>query len=481
MSKDESRTAQSARDDDNFGYAAPNAPLDYEPYRQSYKLPDWKDSNGRYAKRPSRDLGTDRLADTSVYYSRETKEQEWELIWSKVWLLVGHLNDIPRPNAFMKVDRGHESVLVVRGPGETVRAMYNVCQHRGTRLVEQDFGTTKKFVCPFHMWEFSNTGELLKIADRETFREEAICHNLDLPKVRSAVHRGWIFITLNDEAGPLEDYLGKDFLELTAAYDFESVLRIRDVQQEWPANWKTAHEAFIEGYHVQATHPQLRPAVDAYHAQHDLFDNGNGLSVYQFMSPTPQVVKNLPDELAEEHRIFLREAGVPPEKWPTHWRDVPAAIVTAKLAKTGYAIDYSRFSEGQLIDDWSFGVFPTTEMFLHPEGYFIQNWLPHPTDPEKCIYTVQVYAVPGIGELPSFMAVENADLSGKRVLPRTYIDTDDYENLGPVIRQDRELVPRVQQGLHSRGYKGAVYSEQEIRIRHFFQEYGRYMNRQKGW
>ncbi len=480
MSKDETVTEQYDRDDNHFQFAEANAPIDYEPYRQSYKLPEWKDTKGRYAKRPSRDLGTDRNTDKSVYHSRDIMEQEWERIWSKVWLLVGHLNDIPKPNAFMKVDRAHESVLVVRGEGDSIRAMYNVCQHRGARLVEQDFGTTKKFVCPFHMWEFSSNGELLKITDRETFREEALCHNLDLPEVRSAVYRGWIFITFNDDAGPLEDYLGSEFLKLSEAYSFENVLRIRDVQQEWPANWKISHEAFIEGYHVQATHPQLRGAVDAYHAQHDLFDNGHGLSIYQFMSPLPQFIRNLPDELAEEHKIFLREAGLTEDEWPKHWSEVPAAIIKAKLAKKDYVLDYSRFSEGQLIDDWNLGIFPTTEMFLHPEGYFIQNWLPHPNDPEKCYYTVQVYAVPGIGELPSFMAVENADMSGKRVLPRHYIDTNDYENLGPVIRQDRELVPRVQKGLHSKGFKGSVYSEQEIRIRHFFDEYSQYMSGQKG-
>jgi hypothetical protein len=113
---------------------------------------------------------------------------------------------------------------------------------------------------------------------------------------------------------------------------------------------------------------------------------------------------------------------------------------------------------------------------MHPEGVFIQNWMPHPRDPEKCIYQAQVYAVPGIGELPSFMAVEEADLSGKTVLPRTRLDSNDMENLGPVIRQDRELVPRVQDGLHSKGFKGGVYSEQEIRIRHFFDEYYRHMH-----
>lgn len=473
-------TDDRVRDDAHMRFAEPHQPVDYEPFRQSYVLPVWKDTRGRHKKRPSRDLGTARHSDKSIYYSREMMDREWDLIWTKVWLHVGHLNDIPKPNAFMKVDRGRESVLIVRGKGDTVRAMYNVCQHRGTRLVDKDFGSAKKFVCPFHKWEFSNTGELLKIEDRETFREEAICHDLNLPKVRSAVWRGWVFITFDDAAPPLEEFLGQEFMDLMAPYDFEKVLRIRDVHQEWPANWKTAHEAFIEGYHVQATHPQLFPAVDAYHAQTDLFPNGHGLSIYQFMSPSPQYIDLLPNDLVEEHKIFLREAGLPEAEWPTHWSEVPGAIIRAKLAKKGYAIDYSKFGEGQLVDDWAFGIFPTTEMFLHPEGFFIQNWLPHPTDPEKCIYTVTVYAVPGIGELPSFMAVENADLSGKKVLPRTHIDANDMESLGPVIKQDRVLVPRVQQGMISKGFKGAVYSEQEVRIRHFFAEYYRYLQGQKG-
>jgi len=454
-----------------FQYAEPHAPIDYEPYRQTYAVPSWKDSKRKYAKLPARDLGTDRHENKSVYFSREAMAVEWEKLWSKVWLLAGHLNDIPKPNSFMKIDRGPESILIVRGDGDDVRAMYNVCQHRGARLVIQDFGSTKKFVCPFHRWEFANTGELLKIQDRESFRAEALCHDLNLPSVRCAVWRGWVFFTLDDDAEPLETFLGPELIERTRAYDFEKALRIRDVVQEWPANWKTAHEAFVEGYHVQATHPQLVSSVDAYHAQTDLFENGHALSIYQFMSPSPQYLNNMPSELSEEHKIFLREAKIPEVEWPTHWSEVPHAIIKAKLAHTDYVIDYSKFSEGQLVDDWGVGIFPTTETFLHPEGFFVQQWLPHPTDPEKCLYQVQVYAIQGIGELPSFMAIENADLSGTTVLPRTYAAPDDIDVSGPVVKQDRVLVPRVQTGLHSKGFKGGVYSEQEIRIRHFFSEY----------
>jgi carnitine monooxygenase subunit len=45
-----------------------------------------------------------------------------------------------------------------------------------------------------------------------------------------------------------------------------------------------------------------------------------------------------------------------------------------------------------------------------------------------------------------------------------------------VVKQDRVLVPRVQSGLHSKGYKGGVYGDQEIRIRHFFDEYYKYVD-----
>ena len=463
-------------ENDEWRYAEPHSPISYEPFRQTYELPKWKETKGRHKKGVPRDLGTARQTRKDIYFSREVMEQEWTKLWSKVWLHVGHLSDIPKPNNFMKVDRGHESVLIVRGDGDNIRGMYNVCQHRGARLVMQDYGSTKKFVCPFHNWEYSNTGDLLKIQDQESFREEAICHNLDLPTVRTSVWRGWIFICLDDEVAPLEEFLGPEFIACTKAYDFEKALRIRDVQQEWPANWKTAHEAFVEGYHVQATHPQLYSAVDAYHAQTDLYDNGHALSVYQFMSPSPQYLNKLPNELAEEHKIFLREAGIPEDQWPGHWSEVPAAIIAAKLKKTNYVIDYSKFTEGQLVDDWGVGIFPTTETFLHPEGFFIQQWLPHPTEPEKCIYQVQVYAIPGIGELPSFMAIEDADLSGKKVLPRTYADPSDIDVSGPVVKQDRVLVPRVQSGLHSKGYKGGIYSDQEIRIRHFFAEYFTYLD-----
>lgn len=466
------------KDDTQLRYAEPQQPISYEPFRVGYRLPAWKDTRGLYKASKYHDLGTARHRDKEVYWSREVMQQEWARLWTKVWHMVGHLTDVPTPNSFMKFDLGPESVLVVRGEGDTVHAIYNVCQHRGTQLITQDFGKSRRLVCPFHRWEYAMDGKLLKIQDRETFRAEALCHDLNIPRLRAAVWRGWVFVSFDPEGPSLEEFLGAEFMQIMDAYDFERVIRIRDIMQEWPTNWKTAHEGFNEGYHVQATHPQLNAAVDAYHAQTDLYANGHARSVYQFMSPTPHVADQLREGLAPEHKIFLREAGVPESEFPKHWSEVPSAIINAKRKKKG-AIDYGKFSEGQLVDDWGVGFFPATETFLHPEGFFVQHWRPHPTDPEKCIYQAQVYAVPGIGELPSFMAVENADLSGKKVLPRTYLKDDQIEETGPVISQDRHLLPRLQRGMHSQGFKGGVFSDQEIRIRQFYDEYYQYLRGHK--
>ena len=461
-------------------YAESDDKISYEPYRFDWAQPEWKDTRHIHKRAALKDFGTERHRDKDVYLSREIAEEEWEKLFAKTWHFVGHMNDIHKENRFKKVEIGHESIIVTRGKGDKINAFYNVCQHRGATLVESDFGSAKKLVCPFHKWEYGMDGSLKKIIDRETFREKALCHDLNVPQVRAESWRGFIFINMDPDAMPLKDWIGAELDQLLSAYDFEKSVRVREVVMEWPVNWKLAHQAFNEGYHVQATHPQFFPAVNAYHVQHDLYPNGHGRSIYNFMMPTPHL-KEVPQDLAVEHKIFLREAGLTEENFPKTYAEVPMAIINAKKARKNYAIDYSKFSEGQLIDDWGVGFFPSTETFLHPEGWFIQHWRPHPSgDPLKCIYSAQVYAVPGVGELPSFTGVQgkvNPDLDKQPGI--VYLDTDDLEGLGPVISQDREVTPRTGRGVKSRGFKGAVYSDQEIRIRYWFDEYYKYMRGHK--
>ena len=452
--------------------------LPYEAWHPDYAIYADQPAGpaGPFPKRPYRDHGCAIQGHPSHYYSHEAMAKEWERLWPRVWLLAGHLNDIPRANRFMKFDFGHESVVLVRGEGQEVRGFYNVCQHRGTRLVTVDYGSTKTFVCPFHQWKFSNCGKLLEVPARETFRPEALDRDLDLKKIHVDVWKGFIFISFADEPMPLQQYLGEEFREVARNYDLEKMVRLTDVQQEWPVNWKVGQEAFIEGYHVEAVHPQITQAFDPYHAQHDVYENGHSDTIFAFMRPRPGVP--VPDDhLLPDHELALRDAGLEEHEFPSHWTEVRAAVIAGKRRNAErLGVDYAKFTDGQLVDNWQMGLFPNATLNTHAEGVLVQRWMPHPSDPEKMVYRFQVYALAGARRLPGYMGVpEGAEVDAAKVLPITYAPDEERAMLGPVLSQDRELVPRVQQGAHSKGFAGAVFCEQEIRIKHFYDEYLRLM------
>lgn len=464
------------------GQLGQNKALAIEPWTPNYEqIPG---ASGGQAKQPYRDYGGDRLADKEKYYSAETLQREWDLLGGKAWHIFGHLNDIPEQHCFMKVDLGAESFLIVRGKGDDVRGYYNVCQHRGTRIVREDFGRSRSFTCPFHQWSFTNDGKLSHVPGRETFREESLCRNLDLEPVRVESWKGWLFLTMDPKAQPLDDYLSKPLRDSLEAYEFRKFIRVYDVRQSWNVNWKTAMEAFIEGYHVTAVHPELCTVMDDYYVQHDMFDNGHGRSIFPFMEPAQSYLRTVQgkiDGINDEMKLFLQAACVPEEEHPRHWQDVKKAVISGKRnnqSKLGF--DFSNFSDDQLVDDWNYSLFPFATFNAHPEGLLFQRWWPDATDPRKTHYSLQIYAMPGECIIPSYMPISpEADRTGKKVLPITWLDGMGGPALGPVVEQDTDLVPWFQAGIESRAFRGATYGEQEIRVRRFYNEYDRYMQRRR--
>ena len=118
-----------------------------------------------------------------------------------------------------------------------VRAYYNVCTHRGTRLVSRERGRQERFVCPFHSWRFSAaTGALLTITDEETFRPETICARPGLNEVVCEEHAGLVFISMRDDPPPLVESIGlpPGYRE---TYRIDQMSTIRHVRTVWSANW----------------------------------------------------------------------------------------------------------------------------------------------------------------------------------------------------------------------------------------------------
>src|SRR6201987_4685464 len=101
----------------------------------------------------------DRLIAKERYTSQEFLNRELDKMWSKVWQIACLDSDIPNPGDYYEYRIGLESILVVRGLDEQVRAFMNVCQHRG-RLIKQGCGHSTELRCPFHGWTWNLDGTL---------------------------------------------------------------------------------------------------------------------------------------------------------------------------------------------------------------------------------------------------------------------------------------------------------------------------------
>src|SRR5580692_6262805 len=94
------------------------------------------------------------------YWSREFMQREWDCMWTRVWHIGARLAEIPQPGDYAVHDFRHESVLLVRQEDGGVRAFYNVCQHRGNKLVWNEGGSVARFTCAYHGWRYRLDGVL---------------------------------------------------------------------------------------------------------------------------------------------------------------------------------------------------------------------------------------------------------------------------------------------------------------------------------
>jgi phenylpropionate dioxygenase-like ring-hydroxylating dioxygenase large terminal subunit len=90
------------------------------------------------------------------YYSKEFAKREWDHMWTKIWHVAGRLNELQEAGDYIVHNFMHESVIVVKQTDGSLRAFYNVCGHRGQRLVWNS-SSTRDFHCPYHGWVWGLT------------------------------------------------------------------------------------------------------------------------------------------------------------------------------------------------------------------------------------------------------------------------------------------------------------------------------------
>jgi Rieske 2Fe-2S family protein len=200
------------------------------------------------------------------YHSPAVYEAEKERIFYRSWFCVGRQEQLAEPGDYLLRDVGDESVIVVRTKEGDLRAFYNVCRHRGSRLCDDPTGHVKGVIkCPYHAWSYTLEGELVGTPN---VREEDGLDRTQFGLWGIAVDAwdGFVFVNLSREHPTLQDVLRDEPDEpLGFARYRMGELRIgHRIDYDVAANWKVILENFNECLHCPSVHPELVKIVPMY-------------------------------------------------------------------------------------------------------------------------------------------------------------------------------------------------------------------------
>ncbi|NOR20056.1 MAG: Rieske 2Fe-2S domain-containing protein, partial [Xanthomonadales bacterium] len=322
------------------------------------------------AKQPFVENGLD-VHDPGRYYDPEFMLREWDQLWTRSWLIAGIETDIPEPGDYSVFRIGRESIIIVRQEDGSVKAMYNVCAHRGNQLVQNDRGSVMQFTCAFHSWQYGLDGQCTHITDKETFNPEMVKQNPKLKPIHCETYAGLIFINMDENPPPLKERFGlpEGYLE---AYQLDKMHCVRHVISEWHANWKTGVDAFYETYHLHAVHPETQDVMDDMGVQLDMYPHGGS----RMLVPIAIKTKRQADQQVMNSSLeyMMTEVSIDPSQFAGGAGEVREAIQKAKRARSDrLGLGYERFTDGQLTDSWATGIFPNVQLGLHPEGAFLMR------------------------------------------------------------------------------------------------------------
>ena len=205
-----------------------------------------------------RPLSDARTLPRRVYTDAQVFALESRALFGRMWLCVGREEDLPETGSYLTQEIGGERILAVRAEDRTLRAFYNVCRHRGARLVEEPCGRLRGAIgCPYHAWTYALDGRLLRAPRAEAgFRTE----DFPLAQARLETYGGFVFVNLDPMAPTLAAALA-DLPDL-GRYRLATLRRERTVEYAVDANWKVVAENYSECYHCPLVHPQLSRISD---------------------------------------------------------------------------------------------------------------------------------------------------------------------------------------------------------------------------
>lgn len=394
---------------------------------------------------PEVDVGTESIA-ASRYYDPAFFQKEVDHVWPRIWHWACREEEIPEVGDHVVYEFVGKSFIIVRSAPNEIKALYNACLHRGRQLAETD-GSLESFRCPYHgmAWNVDGT---LAVNPFDWDMPQWADNPLNLPEAKVALWGGFVFMTMDHDAPPLEEVLAP-IPEHFARYDFANRYKAAHVSKKMRANWKAVAEAFMEAHHIVGTHPQSLPMSADLNTQ---YDHPSETVSRQFTAHAVQSPR-MENRLSEQE-VFNAFTGYQFDSEENPDMRVPegstARAFAAQMlrrtlsAETGH--DYSHVGDAEMTDSMPYNVFPHMAFWAGMLSNLIYRFRPDGLDPEGTIMDIMVLKpVPKDGPRPKPATTMHLDYDE----PMSMADDELGAFLANVFEQDVSNLPYVQSGLRT--------------------------------
>ena len=416
----------------------------------------------------SDDVSKDRYVDPGF------AAEEFKRLWPRTWQMACREDHIPEVGDYYVYDLGTFSFIVVRSDDDEIKAHYNACLHRGTKLKPSATeGFANDIKCPFHGWSWNLDGSLKDIPEKWDF-PHLEGRKMCLPQARVERLGGFVWVNMDPAAPDLRSYLGPQAMAHLEAWNLDNRYIYLHVQKSYPANWKLTMEAFMEAYHVGDTHPQVAPANGDVNSQYDVY----GDHVDRFISTLGVVSPKLRHKYSEADIIENFTLGdsaalggqKPQLKEGERARQVMADMFR-QMFEAAADTDLSHISDTELLDTYSYTFFPNLFLFPGISLPMIYRFRPDARDHRRTIYEVMfMRPKPRSGQ---FETAEVQILEDHQSFAEA-VGMD--PGFGRILDQDTDNLYAQQEGLEASAKTGLSLADyQEIRVRHFEQTVDKYM------
>jgi Rieske 2Fe-2S family protein len=248
------------------------------------------------------------------YTSQAVYDEERERLFFRGWFCIGRSEEVPATGDYLVRDVAGESVFVVRNRDGELRAFYNVCAHRGTRILDEDpacGSVGKAFKCPYHAWSYDLDGKLLatpNVHEDEQFERA----DYQLTRVGVGEHGGFLFVSLADEPDDFQAWLRNSNETITDfdRYRLDELRLARRITYDVAANWKIVVENYNECLHCPSVHPELVQVVPLFRFgevwDEETRDDGNWMKdgATSFTIAGESQLPKFPDLLPEDYQMY---------------------------------------------------------------------------------------------------------------------------------------------------------------------------------